>query len=93
VDWFQTQHRLAQSDPAKQWFTVTDMQRALKLPYATAARHIAEVHLPTRHLRQRPGKQYKAKQYQWNTTKSNPLLSAQRAQDAHDAKEQMDVFS
>ena len=93
VDWFQTQHRLAQRDPNKQWFTVTDMQRALKMPYATAARHIAEVHLPKRHLRQRPGKQYKAKQYQWNTTKSNPLLRDQWAQDAVDTKEQMEVFS
>jgi AAA domain len=90
IDWFQAQARLAKTDPTKEWFTATDMEDAVHVPYSTVKRHIKEKHLPKKHIRRRTGPHVgkgAAEQYQWNASKSNPIWVDQQAQDAADQQE------
>jgi hypothetical protein len=89
IEWFQARARKAQTDPTLCWFTVMDMERALKMPHSTADYHIKDA-LTKRHIRAKSGKKFgrgTAKQYQWNASKSNPIWVAQRAQDTTEQKE------
>jgi len=89
LDWYQTQARLAVSDPTKRWFTVSDMKKALHLSHATAARHIGDA-LAKGFIKTKPGPKVgkgAAEQYQWNETETNPLWIAQQAQDAEERQE------
>jgi hypothetical protein len=81
IQWFQKQAREAKTDSTKQWWTVLDMKRALKLPYSTAALHVND-ELTKRHIRRKPGRGRKTKQFQWNDSKTNPVWLAQQVQDA-----------
>jgi hypothetical protein len=84
IDWYQGQARLAKDDPAKRWWTILDMERALHISHATADRHVR--HGKTKgHLVQKPGGKHgrgSAAQFRWNDSKSNPLWVAQQAADA-----------
>jgi hypothetical protein len=84
IEWFQTQARLAKSDPTKQYWTVLDMHEALGMPESTAARHIKHA-LSKGHVRVKTGKKTgkgAAAQYQWNASDSNPLWVVQQTQAA-----------
>jgi hypothetical protein len=84
IEWFQTQARLAKSDPTKQYWTAVDMREALGLPKSTAAQHIGHA-LAKKYIRTKTGRKLgkgSAAQHQWNESASNPLWVAQQTQDA-----------
>ena len=84
IEWFQTQARLAKTEPAKTWWTILDMERALTLSHSTAKRHVADEYTK-HHIRRKTGKKVgkgAAAQYQWNESKENPIWAAQQKQDA-----------
>jgi hypothetical protein len=86
IEWYQEKARLAKDDPAKKWWTILDMERALHISHATADRHVRDGKTKG-HLVQKPGgKQGRgsAAQFRWNDSKSNPLWLAQQAQEAAD---------
>jgi primase/DNA polymerase family protein/AAA domain-containing protein len=91
IDWYRTQARLAKTNPAKTWFTIMDMERALHLKHSTADYHVKN-HRTKGYLKQKSGKRGgrgSAAEYCWNESKTNPLWTEQQAQEA---AEQMDVF-
>ena len=90
IEWYKTQARLAKKDPAKKWWTIVDMERALRVSHATADRHVKSDKQKGR-LKQKTGNRRGrglAAEYCWNESKSNSLWVEERAQEA----EQMDVF-
>jgi len=92
IEWFQTQARLAKSDPTKRYWTVLDMHEAIGMAPSTVAKHVGHA-LSKGHIRVKPGKKVgkgAAAQYQWNASDSNPLWVVQQAQDA---VEQQEAFS
>jgi len=91
IEWYQAQARLAKKDPTKKWWTILDMERALKMPHTTANRHVKDG-CTKKHLIQKPGGKSgrgSAAEYRWNESKTNPLWVEQQAQEA---VEQDDIF-
>jgi putative DNA primase/helicase len=89
IEWYQEQAWLAKKDPAKKWWTVLDLERALNLGHATADRHVKHDHTKghlvkkTRGKDQGPGRP--AAEYRWNDSKTNPLWAEQQAQEQGEA--------
>ncbi len=82
AEWYQDQARLAKKDPTKKWWTILDMEQALKMHHATAERHVRN-DFAKKHLVQKPGSKSgrgSAKQYRWNESKTNPIWLAQQKQ-------------
>ncbi len=89
AEWYQTQARLAKKDPAKKWWTILDMEQALKMSHATAERH-ARNDYTKKLLVRKPGSKSgrgSAAEYQWNESKTNPIWLAQQKQDQADQAE------
>jgi hypothetical protein len=91
IDWYKTQARLSKTDPAKKWWTVVDLERALHLAHSTVERHVKSDKQKGR-LKQKSGNKSgrgSAAEYRWNESKTNPLWVEQRAQET---AEQLEVF-
>jgi len=89
IEWYQEQARLAKDDPTKTWWTVLDMERALKLKHTTAERHVKHDYTK-KHIKRRTGNKVgkgAAAQYRWNDSATNPIWAAQQKQDAEEQAE------
>jgi len=91
TEWYQAQALLAKKDPSKKWFTILDIERALKMAHATADRHVRDS-LAKKYLIQKPGKKNgrgSAAEYRWNESRTNPLWVEQQKQET---AEQIEAF-
>ena len=89
AEWYQTQARLAKKNPAKKWWTILDMEQALKMCHATAERHVRNDYTK-KLLARKPGSKSgrgSAAEYHWNESKTNSIWLAQQEQDQADHDE------
>jgi hypothetical protein len=88
IEWYQTQARLAEKNPAKKWWTILDAERALNLSHATADRHVKNDHTKGHIIQKTRGKDQglgrPAAEYRWNDSKTNPIWVEQRQQEQDD---------
>jgi hypothetical protein len=78
-DWYQTQAQLAKNDPTKKWFTIVDLESALRLPHSTADRQVKNDRLK-KYLTKKSDRE-KLGQFRWNESKANPKYVEQQAQE------------
>jgi len=82
IQWFKERAGLAKEDPTKKWWTILDVERALKVPHSTVDRWIKDACARKYIVKKTGGRNGRgrgaAAQFRWNESETNPLWVAEQ---------------